>query len=280
MLKKDEKSMAQPQPIENELRDRYIAICQSGGSIFQFRRLAQDSEKEYRRGNLYAGAVWASCLADIGRIQEAEKLLLELMNLIPLQPSSTLSQNVHLNYARIMFCMERIQAALKIIADFEEHIDFSLPGAYWMLSAYAALGHTEKIRQIHESGTKKGQAFILSPAILYAYHQAWSLEDFAALFFKYAEIAGIADVNLDTLEQVMDSLARDLIQPSFKPKLFDSELAYLDVIHQTMLDYLAEEEEWEAEAAKEAIQQLNESDNGIIPFEQVVKELGLERLIQ
>jgi hypothetical protein len=279
-LKKGAKQMGQPQPIENELKERYFAICQSGNT-FQLRRVAQDAEKEYRNGNSYAGVIWANCKADLGCIPEAENIFLDMMSRVPADPNNTLSRNVYLGYARLLFYKEHFGKAASIIDDFEAGIHFSSFNANWMMSTYASLGKTEKVLKIHQQIIDSEQVFVCWPAALYAFCRALSKEDFAELFFQYAEeYFGIADVNLDTLEKVMDHIAKNLIQPIIKPRLFKSEEDYLEVIYQTMHAYLTEEERWEAEAAREAIESLGDEDNKIIPFEQVVKELGLERLIQ
>lgn len=273
--------MAQPELNSNEFIRRYNDIEPREG-VFRLRRLSNDASADFQRtNNPVSGLIWANCELDLGNIQSAKSILNRLITADMENYSQSTQALLNAAYARLLGSQGFFDNAVNYLDKiFDRLASFGEQNLSWISDIYAEAGRKEAVIELQQRFNKlyPESGVVLNPAILFYALESNDIEVFAQLFFAYAESLMFSDTNLDNLDSIIDKMGDYQTHPGTKPNLSDAEYERLECIKSAMQQYLKEEEAWEKSVITE-LEQEEDSKDKLIPFEQVVKDIGLENCL-
>lgn len=239
--------MAHPQP-DNQEQPKYLELAAAYNAIehkrfgsFQLRSLAKQAEYEYRtHADLAAGLIWATCLFDMGKLQQSETLFKELTAKIPLDTKNELAINLYSVYARILAFTDHLKEAISYLDSLWDGIpELSLETIHVMMGIYTDAGLYEKAMYLHAQAQKRSddQTKRDTPIwpLMVSYWSNGNVEALISLLNTYAIHVGFEKLTINNLDAVMDRIANGLVEPNFKPHLTGGETRHLEAIHKMAL---------------------------------------------
>lgn len=226
-----------PAPEYDELFARFEAINSHFGD-FQYRKLAKDAAFKYQKSQLIpTGTIEALCLLYLGRHSDAEKKFKALSQRCPIQPVTNESITLYLNYGYLLFLLGKSdQAAFYYDQHFEMIVGLGSAAMHQALHIYFETDQYEKMQLLVDkfnAQNHSGPVRLFGKMLGYYFAQQ-KLDELYHLFLKLSYTSGFTSVTIQTLPNILDVLASQMLHDKVKPSLTVKEEALLDNLYEVM----------------------------------------------